>query len=51
MLDDSKDKIIGEAMITMHADHRKSEIVREAHRILKKGGLYAVHELGLTPEN
>lgn len=51
MLDNSKDKIIGEAMLTMHTDHRKSEIVREAHRILKKGGLYAIHELGLTPEN
>jgi SAM-dependent methyltransferase len=47
----SKDKVFGEAMLTMHADHRKSEIVREAHRILKKGGLYAIHELGLTPDN
>ncbi|MBZ0198267.1 MAG: methyltransferase domain-containing protein [Ignavibacteriaceae bacterium] len=51
LLDNSKDKIYGEAMLTMHADHRKSEIVREAHRILKTGGLYAIHELGLTPEN
>ncbi len=47
---DSKDKVYGEAMLTMHADHRKSEIIREAHRILKKGGLYAIHELGLQPE-
>jgi SAM-dependent methyltransferase len=47
----SKDKVFGEAMLTMHADHRKSEIIREAHRILKKGGLYAIHELGLTPDN
>lgn len=45
--DDSKDKVFGEAMLTMHADHRKSEIIKEAHRILKKGGLYAIHELGL----
>ncbi len=44
----SKDKVYGEAMLTMHADHRKSEIIREAHRILKKGGWYAIHELGLT---
>lgn len=44
---DSKDKVYGEAMLTMQADHRKSEIIREAHRILKKGGLYAIHELGL----
>jgi len=45
----SKEKVYGEAMLTMHADHRKSEIIREAHRILKPGGLYAIHELGLYP--
>ncbi|MCO6495540.1 MAG: methyltransferase domain-containing protein [Bacteroidetes bacterium] len=45
---DSKDKVYGEAMLTMHADHRKSEIIKESHRILKKGGLYAIHELGLV---
>ena len=45
--DNSKDKVYGEAMLTMHADHRKSEIIKEAYRILKKGGLYAIHELGL----
>jgi SAM-dependent methyltransferase len=44
----SKDKVYGEAMLTMHADHRKSEIIKEAHRILKKGGFYAIHELGLV---
>ncbi len=49
--ENSKDKVWGEAMLTMHADHRKSEIIKEAHRILKKGGLYAIHELGLTPNN
>ena len=47
----SVDKVYGEAMLTMHADHRKSEIIREAHRILKKGGIYAIHELGLTPDD
>lgn len=46
----SKDKVYGEAMLTMHADHRKVEIIREAHRILKKGGLYGIHELGLIPD-
>ena len=45
----SVDKVYGEAMLTMHADHRKSEIIREAYRILKPGGLYGIHELGLTP--
>ena len=48
---ESKDKLYGEAMLTMHADHRKAEIIREAHRVLKKGGLYAIHELGLTPND
>lgn len=45
----SVDKVYGEAMLTMHADHRKSEIIREAYRILKPGGFYGIHELGLTP--
>ena len=45
----SADKVIGEAMLTMQADHRKSEIIGEAYRILKKGGLYGIHELGLMP--
>lgn len=45
----SVDKVYGEAMLTMHADHRKREIIREAYRILKPGGSYAIHELGLTP--
>lgn len=44
---ESKDKVYGEAMLTMQADHRKAEIIREAHRILKNGGVYAIHELGL----
>lgn len=43
------DKVYGEAMLTMHADHRKSAIIKEAHRILKKGGLYGIHELSLEP--
>lgn len=47
----SVDKVMGEAMLTMQADHRKSEIIREAYRILKPGGVYAIHELGLRPDN
>ena len=47
IVSNSKDKVWGEAMLTMHADHRKAEIIKEAYRILKKGGLYAIHELGL----
>ncbi|MBX2909929.1 MAG: methyltransferase domain-containing protein [Chitinophagales bacterium] len=48
LADSSKNKVYGEAMLTMHADKRKSEIIQEAHRILKKGGLYAIHEMGLV---
>ncbi len=46
----SCDKVYGEAMLTMHADHRKAEIIGEAYRILRPGGYYAIHELGLTPD-
>lgn len=46
-----KDKVYGEAMLTMHADHRKSEIMREANRILKMGGIYAIHEMALVNVN
>ena len=49
--DNSQDKVYGEAMLTMHADHRKSEIIKEAYRILKPGGIYAIHELGITPDD
>src|SRR5690554_2047921 len=44
-------KVYGEAMLTMHADHRKANIIKEAHRLLKPGGLYAIHEIGLTPND
>lgn len=44
------DKVYGEAMLTMHGDNRKSLIIREAHRILRTGGYYGIHELGLTPD-
>lgn len=47
----SADKVLGEAMLTMQVDHRKSEIIREAFRVLKSGGLYGIHELGLKPDD
>ncbi|MFV0248677.1 MAG: class I SAM-dependent methyltransferase [Tenacibaculum sp.] len=48
---DKFEKVYGEAMLTMQADHRKSEIIKEANRILKKGGLYGIHELALKPNS
>lgn len=42
------DKVYAEAMLSMQADQRKAKIIKEANRLLKKGGLYAIHELGLV---
>lgn len=44
------DRVLGEAMLTMRADRRKLEIIREAYRLLRPGGKYAIHELGLVPD-
>lgn len=44
-------KVYGEAMLTMQTDHKKKKIIAEAYKILKYKGLYAIHELGLTPED
>lgn len=51
LADESKDKIYGEAMLTMHADQAKRRIIKEARRVLKKGGLYGIHEMGLAPDS
>lgn len=45
------DKLYAEAMLTMQADHRKAEIIGEAHRILRSGGLYGIHEIALVPDD
>lgn len=49
--DSCADKLYAEAMLTMQADHRKLEIIKEAYRLLKKGGFYGIHELALIPDN
>lgn len=48
--DECATKVYGEAMLTMQSDKQKSEIIQEAHRILKQGGLYGIHEIALSPE-
>lgn len=46
----SADVVVGEAMLTMQGDKAKRAIVGEAFRMLRPGGHYAIHELGLTPD-
>ena len=47
----SADVVIGEAMLTMQGDGAKKAIVEEAYRVLRPGGRYAIHELGLMPDD
>lgn len=47
---ESYDKLYGEAMLTMQSAPGKSRIIGEAFRLLRPGGLYGIHELGLTPD-
>lgn len=48
--DASIDVAIGEAMLTMQSARGKTAIVAEAHRVLRDGGHYAVHELAVHPD-
>lgn len=43
--------VYGEAMLTMQTEQVKLSIVREAHRLLKHGGRYGIHEMCLMHEN
>lgn len=49
--DASADVVVGEAMLTMQTDPGKQAIVAEAVRLLRPGGRYAIHELGLHPDS
>lgn len=47
----SADVVIGEAMLTMQTGRGKQAIIGEAFRLLRAGGTYSIHELGLQPDN
>ncbi len=47
---DSADVVFGEAMLTMHSDRSKQTMMAEAFRVLRPGGRYVIHELGLAPD-
>lgn len=49
--DGCADVVVAEAMLTMQSDRGKSAIVSEAVRLLRPGGRYAIHELGLQPDD
>lgn len=48
---ESADVVYGEAMLTMQIESQKQSIAAEAHRVLRSGGRYAIHELGLMPDD
>lgn len=43
--------VYGEAMLTMQTSEMKQHIVREARRLLKRGGRYAIHEMCLVGDD
>jgi hypothetical protein len=43
--------VYGEAMLTMQTPEMKHRIVGEAHRLLKRGGRYAIHEMCLVGDD
>lgn len=48
---ESASVVFGEAMLSMQSPKGKRKIVREAARILRPGGRYGIHELGLAPDD
>ncbi|MFV0426499.1 MAG: class I SAM-dependent methyltransferase [Beutenbergiaceae bacterium] len=45
------DVVVGEAMLTMQGERSKQAIIAEAVRLLRPGGRYVIHELGLSPDD
>jgi hypothetical protein len=49
--DASATVVFGEAMLSKQTPQQKTRIVREAHRLLKPGGRYGIHELCVVPDD
>lgn len=49
--DESRDVVLGEAMLTMNPQAMKLKIMQEAYRVLAPGGRYGIHELSLVPDD
>ena len=49
--DESADVVVGEAMLSMQGEKAKRAIMSEAARILRPGGRYVIHELGMRPDS
>ena len=43
--------VLGEAMLSMNSPEHKRLIVSEAHRVLRPGSRYAIHELQIVPDD
>ncbi len=50
LADGSASVVFGEAMLSMQPDVHKRAIISEARRLLRPGGRYAIHELGVVPD-
>lgn len=48
---ESANVVYGEAMLTMQPADTKRQIIHEAHRLLKKGGRYGIHEMCMLAED
>ena len=48
---ESADVVVGEAMLSMQGEKAKRAIMSEAARILRPGGRYVIHELGMRPDS
>lgn len=49
--DQSAHVVYAEAMLSMQTPTRRTQIVREANRLLRSGGRYGIHELRLMPDD